>query len=172
MYWNILIYLPFLQLLLPFTWLGCLKIESKILLAMCKIFVWESLLYGVGINVDEEWDFCVIDFSCLGLLGKLFFSLKNLTFGRNLINVNYGRVLYLPGVKDLHLRIPIAQWWYHKCWWRMRFRDVSTGATGATQVASKFWDTLTLTPPGCRFFPPTQTSLLNFPHGYVPEIVV
>ena len=67
-----------------------------------------------------KYEICVIDFSCLSLLGKLLFSLKNLTFGRNLIDVNYGRVLYLPGVKDLHLRIPIAQWCWHKCWWRMR----------------------------------------------------
>ena len=31
---------------------------------------------------------------------------------------------------------------FHKC------RDVSTGATGATEVAPKFSDTLTLSPPG------------------------
>ena len=29
-----------------------------------------------------------------------------------------------------------------------QFRDVSTGATGATAVAPKFLDTLTLSPPG------------------------
>ena len=42
-----------------------------------------------------------------------------------------------------------------------KVRDVSTGATGVTQVAPKFWDTLTLAP--------SQRSQLNFSHGYVPE---
>jgi hypothetical protein len=49
-------------------------------------------------------------------------------------------------------------------------RDVSTGATGVTEVAPKFSDTLTLYPPGGggRFCPPSQRSHLNFPCGYVP----
>ena len=51
-------------------------------------------------------------------------------------------------------------------------RDVSTGATGATAVAPKFSDTLTLSPPGGggRFCPPSQRSQLNFPRGYVPAV--
>ena len=32
-------------------------------------------------------------------------------------------------------------------------RDVTTGATGATEVAPKFSDTLTLSPPGGQIFP-------------------
>ena len=32
-------------------------------------------------------------------------------------------------------------------------RDVSTGATGATAVAPKFLDTLTLSPPGGQILP-------------------
>ena len=48
-------------------------------------------------------------------------------------------------------------------------RDVSTGATGATEVAPKFSDTLTLSQPGGgRFCPPSQRSNLNFPQDYVP----
>ena len=33
------------------------------------------------------------------------------------------------------------------------YRDVSTGATGATAVAPKFWDTLTLSQPGGQILP-------------------
>ena len=47
-------------------------------------------------------------------------------------------------------------------------RDVSTGATGATAVAPKFSDSLTLSPPVGRFCPPSQRLQLNFPHVYVP----
>ena len=48
-------------------------------------------------------------------------------------------------------------------------RDVSAGATGATPVAPKFSDTLTLSQPGGgRFCPPSQRSNLNFPCDYVP----
>ena len=49
-------------------------------------------------------------------------------------------------------------------------RDVSAGATGATAVAPKFSDTLTLSQSGGggRFCPPSQRSNLNFPRGYVP----
>ena len=50
------------------------------------------------------------------------------------------------------------------------YRDVFTGATGATVVAPKFPDTLTLSPPGGgRFCPPLQRSQLNLPRGYVPD---
>ena len=53
----------------------------------------------------------------------------------------------------------------------MSYRDVSAGATGATEVAPKFSDTLTLSQPGGggRFCPPSQRANLNFPRGYVPE---
>ena len=47
------------------------------------------------------------------------------------------------------------------------YRDVSTGATGATEVAPKFSDTLTLSPPGGAEF----AHHLNFPRGYVPALV-
>ena len=48
-------------------------------------------------------------------------------------------------------------------------RDVSTEATGATEVAPKFSDALTLSPPGRgRFCPPSQRSQVTFFHGYVP----
>ena len=51
----------------------------------------------------------------------------------------------------------------------MDLRDVSTGATGATEVAPKFSDALTLSPPGGgRFCPPSQRPHLNFPCGYIP----
>jgi hypothetical protein len=48
-------------------------------------------------------------------------------------------------------------------------RDVSAGATGATPVAPKFSDTLTLSQPGGRgrFCLPSQRSILNFPRDYV-----
>ena len=50
-------------------------------------------------------------------------------------------------------------------------RDVTTGATGATQVAPKFSDTLTLSQSRGRgrLCPPSQRSQLTFSHGYVPE---
>ena len=52
------------------------------------------------------------------------------------------------------------------------YRDVSAGATGATAVASKFSDILTLSQlGGGKFCPPSQRSNLNFTHGYVPVIV-
>ena len=44
-------------------------------------------------------------------------------------------------------------------------RDVSAGATGATEVAPKFSDIPTR---GGRFCPPSQRSNLNFPQDYVP----
>ena len=48
-------------------------------------------------------------------------------------------------------------------------RDVTTGSTGATEVAPKFSDALTLSQPGGgRFCPPSQRSNLNFPQDYVP----
>ena len=51
------------------------------------------------------------------------------------------------------------------------YRDVSAGATGATTVAPKFSDTLTLSQPGGdRFCPPSQRSNLNYPHDYVPAL--
>ena len=51
-------------------------------------------------------------------------------------------------------------------WAKIHSRDVSTGANGATVVAPKFSDNLTLPPLG--FCPPSQRSNLNFPRGYVP----
>ena len=54
----------------------------------------------------------------------------------------------------------------------MYFRDVTTAATGATAVAPKFSDTLTLFQPGGgRFCPPLARSHLDFPRGYVPVFV-
>jgi hypothetical protein len=51
----------------------------------------------------------------------------------------------LLGIADLHCRkVESTKWLKHK----LRARDVSTGATGATEVAPKFSDTLTLSPPG------------------------
>ena len=50
-------------------------------------------------------------------------------------------------------------------------RDVTTGATSATEVAPKFSDNLTLSQPrGGRFCPPLQRSQLKFSCGYVPDI--
>ena len=49
-------------------------------------------------------------------------------------------------------------------------RDVSTGATGATEVAPKFSDTLTLSPPWGADFAQSQRSQLKFPRGYIPDI--
>ena len=44
-----------------------------------------------------------------------------------------------------------------------RFRDITTGATGATAVALKFSDALTLFQPwGGRFCPTSQRSQKNF----------
>ena len=51
-------------------------------------------------------------------------------------------------------------------------RDVSAGATGATGVAPKFSDTLTLSQLGGgegRFCPPLQMSQLIFFRGYAAE---
>ena len=51
------------------------------------------------------------------------------------------------------------------------FRDVTTGATGATTVAPKFSDTSTLSQPrGGRFCPPLQRSQLKFFSDYVPAM--
>ena len=48
-------------------------------------------------------------------------------------------------------------------------RDVTTGATGATDVAPKFSDTLTLSQTkGGRICPPSQRSQLTFSRGYAP----
>ena len=41
---------------------------------------------------------------------------------------------------------------------------------GATMVAAKFSDTLTLFHPGGRFCPPSAWSHLHFSCGYVPEV--
>ena len=50
-------------------------------------------------------------------------------------------------------------------------RDVTAGATGATAVAPKFSDTLTLFQPGWADSTPTSQRLhQNFPHGYISEI--
>ena len=51
-----------------------------------------------------------------------------------------------------------------------QYRDVTTGATGATEVAPKFSDTLHnhISTKGGRFYPPLQRSQLKNFHGYVP----
>ena len=56
----------------------------------------------------------------------------------------------------------------------LKARDVTAGATGATTVAPKFSDTLTLFQPGGggRFCPPSQRSNVNFPRDYVPAVHV
>ena len=51
-------------------------------------------------------------------------------------------------------------------------RDVSAGATGATKLAPKFSDILTLSQPeGGRFCPPSQRLNLNLHGDYVPDAV-
>ena len=50
-------------------------------------------------------------------------------------------------------------------------RDVSAGATGATAVASKFSDALTIFQPGgADSALPLQRSHHTFPRGYVSEL--
>ena len=52
--------------------------------------------------------------------------------------------------------------------WKKHIRDVTAGATGATAVATKFSDALTLFQPGgADSALPLQRSHHKFPRGYV-----
>ena len=55
----------------------------------------------------------------------------------------------------------------------MACRDVTAGATGATMVAPKFSDTLTLFQPGggADSAPPSQKSHQKFSRGYISDII-
>ena len=61
---------------------------------------------------------------------------------------------------------------YHLFLLSQIYRNVSTGEIGATAVAPKFSNNLTLSPPdqGVRLCPPSQRLQLNFPRGYLPDI--
>ena len=53
----------------------------------------------------------------------------------------------------------------------LEFRDVTTGATGTTEVAPKFLDTRTLFQPGrADSAPPSQRLHQKFPRGYISGI--